>query len=164
MHDLNGDQLLVAAALRVGEIFHGLVTHESTAGGDLPWCEDRRHFAPNPYYCQTSLGLYLDFSHDVPSSIWTPWGDWDFRGSCTFTASQVRTLHDVFTAGVTMQMFREQSYDRFSGYLGPTYALLGVGDLRLPEPALRATRDDYMSYDQARAEWKRMAVEVSAMV
>lgn len=163
MQELSDNELLVVAALRVGELFHANVTQELGVENDLPWYEDLRSQPPNPFYYQTSGGLYLDFSHGVPCALWTPWGDWHFRGSGGGSAGQLTVLADKVMSRLSTRLFRDTSYDPIGGWFGPTYALLGVGELKLPEPTLRARREDCLSYAQAGAEWESLIAAVATL-
>jgi hypothetical protein len=141
--------LLYRAARRVADIFHEV----ADADPMIAWCIDQRHGSVNPYFNQTLNGLFLDYSYRNPSSIWTPWGAWSFRGGIA-THRGYESFGEAFMERLEVSLFREVE-DEDGAPVGSTYALLAVEGTKLPEPTLKEW-GDFTPYDQAKIQWGQL--------
>lgn len=108
----------------------------------------RRTDSPNPFYRQTSSGLFLEIYYGMPSTLWTPWGKLEIGGSGhgnwdSAVATILPRLGAVAHAPLTSTAM---------GEFGPVYALTRVDGSELPEPVLRH-RSEFLSYENALAAW-----------
>lgn len=114
------------------------------------WLEDRRDEEVNPYYSQTDSGLFLELYYGQPGNIHTPWGKWNCWGSgCGSWEEKMPELLERLGATVHKELVHNSQ-----GEFGPIYALHRIGDLILPDPAIRV-RGEELSYETAKAEWKK---------
>lgn len=142
---------LYVATRRIGDIVHEVAREVSTKKDSL-WIEDRRNETANPYYNQTESGLFLDYSYGLPHSVWTPWGEWGFRGSASSVYETVRRLTEGVMERLDVTEHRPQ-IDNEQGSFGPTYAVRKVEGIELPEPVIRP-RNAYLAYEDAKNAWK----------
>lgn len=116
--------------------------------------EDRRKERVNPYYNQTSDGLFLEFYYGIPSSLWTPWGNWRFGGDgCGYWESILPLILEQFDATLHQPLRRGSM-----GEFGPVYALHKVGDVSLPDP-IELDNAAYTSYDDSRLAWEELTLQ-----
>ncbi|MCL2629713.1 MAG: hypothetical protein FWD33_03455 [Alphaproteobacteria bacterium] len=105
----------------------------------------------NAYYSQVN-GLFMEEYYGTPSYLWTPWGKYDFRGSCS-------------SYGVNDEDLRERLYPKLGGVIafperrsemgvhGPVYALNEINGKPLPAPEL-LEESAFLSYKNANKEWQ----------
>ena len=116
--------------------------------------DDTRKEPANPYYNQTADGLFLEFYYGMPSSLWTPWGEWGFGGSGSgYWDSILPLILEQF--GATLhQPLRTSSMGQF----GPVYALHKVGDVSLSDP-VELDNAAYTTYDDSRLAWEELTLQ-----
>lgn len=117
----------------------------------VAWLEDWRGESANPFYNQTSRGLFLEIYYSLPNKVWTPWGAWSFGGSGSGGMSAVAERLLV-ECGAEIHEPRTTSY---MGVHGPVYRLRRVCGVELPEATVRP-RDQYLSYEDAGSEWRAL--------
>lgn len=115
------------------------------------WLDEWRGESVNPFYSQTASGLFLEMYYSLPNKVWTPWGYWSFGGSGSgdFTIITKRLLEECGA-----EVFQERATSAM-GVHGPVYRLQRVGDIVLPDAAVRP-RADYISYEDAKAQWEAL--------
>lgn len=129
-------------------VFAKLVKHNGSTDPSSPhdlWLEDRRGESVNPFYGQTSRGLFLEMYYGLPSTLHTPWGKWGFVGSGSgdFTVmvqDLLGELGPVYTASP------KKITDM--GEFGPVYSIKGLAQHLDPV--------DYLHYDAANDIWDEM--------
>jgi hypothetical protein len=153
--DSEESSIAYTATRRLADIFFELVEPYKDGGDRWIWTEDWRRQSVNPFFSQTSQGLYLEYYYGHPSSIWTPWGTWHFVGSCGWPSGVTwdRLLQPAFDERVGLTMFRPEKVTDM-GHFGPTYAVGAVEDIRLPEPALRLEHKDFIPYAEVKEIWQ----------
>lgn len=104
----------------------------------------------NPFYNQVQTGLYLEFYYGTPSKVWTPWGYWHFGA-----AQPAETNIDMFMSRLTVREHAEVRHTN-QGVIGPVYALLAIDGVALPEPSLLDDQRQFMSFQDANAEWNQL--------
>jgi hypothetical protein len=113
--------------------------------------EAYREGGANPFYSQTLNGLYLEFYYGHPSMLWTPWGQWYFGA-----AQSYETDLDGFMSRLKTETHIKEHYAENKGVIGPVYAILAIDDEELPEPVLPTDKRQYLKYEVAKEEWKRL--------
>jgi hypothetical protein len=84
----------------------------------------RKGNKPNPWYNQTTRGFFLE--GEIPTCLWTPWGQYQFVGSMAWHGDLKDGLNDIL---------RDLGAVRVSSTLdGPVYALHRINGESLPEP------------------------------
>lgn len=116
--------------------------------------EDRRNESANPYYSQTTGGLFLEQYYSGPGSIWTPWGKWGCWGGWSGTDEAM----DAFLAAIGQTEVFAPVRHTSQGTIGPVYAILKVGDIELPKPELRE-RVSYLEYEDADRQWDELTAQ-----
>ena len=122
------------------------------------WLDDRRNESVNPYYSQTTGGLFLELLYGIPGKIWTPWGYWGCWGSGAGTYETLDRAMKGFLAAIGEVRLYQAERNTFSGTVGPIYQILRVGDVVLPEPVARES-NSYMEYDEAKKQWELLTHE-----
>ncbi len=150
------DDELYAVVRRIGDLFFELVANEEDA-----WVEDRRRDSVNPFYNQTKQGLFLEVYYGAPSVLWTPWGKWGFTGPAYGDLSKT-TKEFLRRLGAVMCVKERTS--NLVGVYGPVYALYRIDDQPLPAPIRRASREDYLTDEEAELEWERLTAEYNCVV
>ncbi|HBI33732.1 MAG TPA: hypothetical protein DEA43_00125 [Candidatus Moranbacteria bacterium] len=141
---------LYMAARAIADLVYEYASPE-VSGVDGIWLEDRRAEGVNPYCSQTSSGLFLELYYGQPGSIHTPWGKWNCWGSgCGSWEEKIPELLKRLDATVYKELVRNSQ-----GEFGPIYALHRIGNLILPDSVAK-TRNEELSYETAKAEWKRL--------
>ncbi|HEX8974828.1 MAG TPA: hypothetical protein VF817_05115 [Patescibacteria group bacterium] len=141
---------LYMAARAIADLVYEYASPEVSRADGI-WLDDRRNEGVNPYYSQTSSGLFLELYYGQPGSIHTPWGKWGCWGSGSGSwEKKMPELLERLGATVHKELLRNSQ-----GEFGPIYALHRVGDLVLPDPVVRA-RGEELSYETAKAEWERL--------
>lgn len=141
---------LYVATRRIGDIVHE-VAREISHKADTLYIEDRRRENVNPYYNQSETGLFLDFSYGVVHSVWTPWGEWVFRGNTMSDGETQRRLTKGVMEKLETTEYRPQINNE-QGSFGPTYGVLKVEGVRLPQPVIRPS-NAYLTRDAAHKTW-----------
>ena len=116
--------------------------------------EDRRKDPANPYYNQTADGLFLEFYYGMPSSLWTPWGEWGFGGSGSGYWDNILPLILEQFGATLHQPLRNSSMGEF----GPVYALHKVGDTPLPDP-VELDNAAYTPYEDSHTAWEELTLQ-----
>lgn len=148
--DQSSDFDLYVATRRVADIVFE-VAHQISTDHSKLWIDDRRNQGVNPYYNQTQTGLFLDFYYATPSSIWTPWGEYNFKGSAIYNSGAEEELVQGVMQRLTTALHRPKIYNTM-GEIGPTYAILAVEDTELPAPVLRPI-NAYLPDEEADRIW-----------
>ena len=114
----------------------------------------KRCFEIDPRFRQTEAGLFLEFDRGIPFALWTPWGWFRFRGDAWGNWEKLNPT--------ILQRLGTTFFDKVEGTLplggifaDPVYAVHQIDGIKLPEPVLREA-DDFISYDQAKKEWREM--------
>ncbi len=146
------DSAFYALTRKVADIiFEYVTTVPGDSSRDKPYKEDRRKEGANPYYNQTSEGLYLELYYGTPSSLWTPWGKWNFGGSGGGSWNSILpSLIERFGATLYQPLRRSKM-----GEFGPVYALHKVDDTPLPDP-VELKNSAYVSYKDLNAVWEEL--------
>jgi hypothetical protein len=149
--DLN-DFELYKNMRRIGDLIFKIINSSRPAeSGDIGM-EDRREEGSNSFYNQTSSGLYLEFYHDLPSKIWTPWGRWDVGGSGHGGEWQSIKEAILFRLGAKIhQRVRHTNM----GTIGPVWGLYRVDDVQLPEPK-QLDKSAYAPYEEVLKAWEAL--------
>ena len=141
---------------KVADIIFGYtIPHANDPNRNKPRMDNRRREKANPFYNQTADGLYLELYYGMPSSLWTPWGKWNF-GGCDDGAWKniLPSLLERF--GSTLhQPLRTSKMGQF----GPVYALHKVDDMPLPDP-IELDNAAYASYKDSIAAWEELTKSV----
>lgn len=146
------DAAFYALTRKVADIvFEYATSRAGDRNRDKPWMDDRRKEKANPFRNQTVDGLFLEFYYDRPLSLWTPWGEWHFRGSGSGSWEHILpSLLERF--GATLhQPLRTSKMGEF----GPVYALHKVDDTPLPDP-VELDNAAYTSYEDSKAAWEEL--------
>ncbi|NTW29671.1 MAG: hypothetical protein HGA33_00140 [Candidatus Moranbacteria bacterium] len=116
------------------------------------WVEDRRNQVwVNPYYSQTTGGLFFEMSGGIPQSIWTPWGKWSCWGrGCRYDSQSITAF---LTAIGEVHLYQERIRTT-----GPIYQIIRVGSIVLPEPLLRNS-GSCIGYEEAKRQWETLRNE-----
>lgn len=122
----------------------------STYVGNSEWLDDRRSEGVNPFYCQTTGGLFLEQYYGIPGSIWTPWGKWDCWGSGSSSDAAMKAFLGRIEA-VEVIPVRHDS----QGTHGPVFAIKSIDGIILPEP-VRREKAAYLEYEEANKQWNEM--------
>ncbi len=154
---LPSDPLLVYTAMRQIADLSFKFYEVMGSGGDImkPSCGDRRSEGVNPFYNQTTGGIFIEQYYGGPGSIWTPWGKWGCWGGGSGRGE--KAMQDFLSAIGKVEVFKPVEHSQM-GSVGPIYAVLQVGDVVLPKPELRE-RVSYLEYEEANRLW----AEVEAM-
>jgi hypothetical protein len=136
--------LLINQAKRIASIFDEYVKDGQN------YSEGHRIGGANPFYNQTLDGLYLAFYYSTPNKIWTPWGAWHFASVQSYDMDL-----DGFMSRLTLREHTPGKNMEW-GYQGPVYAILAVDEVELPEPVLPTDKRQYLSYEDANAEWEEL--------
>lgn len=140
---------------KVADIIFTLIEAEtSDPNGYRSNMEDRRNERANPFYNQTADGLFLELYYGMPSSLWTPWGKWDFGGSGGGCWNTLLPLILERFGATLHQPLRRSSMGEF----GPVYALHKVSDTPLPNP-IELDNAAYASYEDSRAAWEELTLQ-----
>ncbi len=147
-----GDPFVTYEAMRkVADLVYTFYDSNAGSRSGKPWCEDRRNQGVNPFYHQTTGGLFLEQYYSGPGSIWTPWGEWNCWGSGTGSEEAMPN----FLASIgQIEVYQEVRHTR-EGTFGPIYAILKVGDVELPRPEPREPAS-YVAYEEANRLWDEM--------
>ena len=116
------------------------------------WMEDRRGEGANPYYNQSSAGLFLGFYYGMPSRLWTPWGEWGFGGGGS--GGNHGSLIPLILERLGATEFAPLQHMPY-GEVGPVYALTKVDDIELPKPKVRE-HQNFLEYEVAKKAWGEM--------
>lgn len=114
--------------------------------GFEPWPD-----GPNPYYNQTSTGLFLQLSYGLPSLLWTPWGGQLIRGSAWTFGTSADDIVAAMLPRLGAELYREGL--EIFGDIGAIYSLSKVDDLQLPAAVMRDP-GDYVGYDEIKRAWQ----------
>jgi len=146
-------QTTMNAAKKIADlIFEYATPNHLDDDRDRPWMDDRRNESPNPYYCQTKSGLFLEFYYGMPSSLWTPLGKYSIGGSGS--GSWEKFLPEILKRlGATVHTPVRHSN---AGEHGPIYALHEIDGEKLPEPIV-CPRTEYLEYDVVKQEWEEFS-------
>lgn len=124
----NAEIALMGQVLQIFKAFDEEFPKEASAG------LAHREGGPNPYYNRTSSGLYLEFYYGTPSRLWTPWGQWHICGSVTRAQGVSNDEQNAgFLARLTIEVARPLKKTEM-GEFGPTYKVLALDGVPLPEP------------------------------
>lgn len=142
---------LFAAARKIADIVFEYASPDVHRSLEDIWLEDRRQEGVNPFYSQTTSGLFLELYYGQPAEVWTPWGKYGFggSGSGSWREAMPKLLERL---GATVHI---EEYNDQMGTHGPVYAIHSVDGQPLPEP-VAARHDDFMEYEVARDEWKSL--------
>lgn len=116
------------------------------------WMELWKNEAPNPYYCQTASGLFLELYYGMPSTLWTPWGKHNLWGSGSGHWDEVAELMVARLGGT---LHRPARYEPNYGEIGAVYALSKVDSIPLPVAVVQP-RTQFMSYEDSNLDWAAM--------
>ncbi len=138
----------------VADIIFALIKPETdNPNGYRLIMHDRRNGEANPFYNQTADGLFLEIYYGMPSSLWTPWGKWDFGGSGSGCWNTILPLILERFGATLHQPLRRSSMGEF----GPVYALHKVDNTPLPNP-IELDNAAYASYEDSHAAWRELAM------
>jgi len=143
-----------AAAKTIVEFFRSYRKDEPGFEGS------RRETDLNPFYGQSSRGFYVEMYYSNPSQLYTPWGQ------VTLGLPGIGRADDYWDEafrqlGATVH---QPVRHTVQGTIGPIYALHTMPDgTALPEPQLR-NKLQYMKYEDANQEWKRLEAESGAQL
>ena len=113
---------------------------------------DRRGEKVNPFYDQTTGGLFIEQYYSSPGSIWTPWGKWGCFGGGSHSGNAAKKLMEKFLRHIGKVELAIPVQNPNMGTIGPIYAVLQVGDVVLPKPEKRE-RLSYLGYKDANRLW-----------
>lgn len=106
----------------------------------------------NPYFNQTSQGIFLEYCYGKPARFWTPWGQYEFCDGAS--GHMVEELNQTLLSRLDATLYLEVKNTR-AGCIGPVYAIHGVDELKLPEPQVRDPLG-FVLYKECEAEWERL--------
>jgi hypothetical protein len=155
---INGDALQIFTAVRrIADLSFEFYRPMNTSG--RKWSAgDRRSEGVNPYYNQTTGGLFLEQYYGGPGSIWTPWGKWGcWGGGCS---GENEDPMPAFLNAIGEVKLHAAAKNVTQGTIGPIYAILKVGDIVLPAPELRE-KVSYFEYEQANCLWNEVSIQYS---
>lgn len=156
LQSISDSRLFLAARQIADMIFTLSKEYKATGKCDIDLFEDRRNESSNPFYNQTMQGLFLEFSYGLPSSIYTPWGKWRFRGSACLCGDTTAFNEDVIERlGATQFQAHENNS---MGSFGPVYEIHRIEDYELPPPSMKS-RGEYTSYEKCCELWGKLVKE-----
>jgi hypothetical protein len=152
--NINGDSLQIYTAVRrIADLSFEFYQPMDSSFGKYA-AGDRRNEGVNPFYNQTTGGLFLEQYYGGPGSIWTPWGKWGcWGGGCT--GSNKDPMPDFLNAIGEVELFAAER-NTAQGTIGPVYAIRKVGDIVLPKPELRKA-PSYFEYEEAKRLWDEVS-------
>ncbi|PID52236.1 MAG: hypothetical protein CR972_03055 [Candidatus Moraniibacteriota bacterium] len=125
----------------------------------VPWLDDRRDESVNPFYNQIKQGVFLEMYYSQPGKIWTPWGCWNCWGSGS--GSWNEKLPEIFERlGVTV--FKEKITNEM-GVFGPVYSIHKIDDQVLPEPIIKTSSKEYISFGKSCEIWEDLTNKYYAL-
>ncbi|MCV7137937.1 hypothetical protein [Mycolicibacterium fortuitum] len=135
---------LIVQCLKIADIFDAAFCGR---------CESRRAEGLNAFYDRTTSGLYLESRYGCPSTLWTPWGSWQFARSVGGrTAMEESRMVSAFMAHLDAELLIPLQQNRF-GAFGPVYKLSGIDGEKLPVPGEIRPPATTEEYEAANAEW-----------
>lgn len=143
---LGNPQETFAAMRRIADMAYDFWSPDPKGSG--PWLQDRRNEKVNPYYHQTTGGLFIIQYYGIPGSIWTPWGEWN----CWGCGTGAERLFAEFLDAVGDVRLHQALQVNSMGEFGPVYSVHRVEDVELPEPVDRP-RDEFIDYEDANRLW-----------
>ncbi len=155
-HPIENFELFIAMRKIANIFFEELDAHQ-----DNGVKADYQDPEANCMFHQTESGLFLEYYYGAPSSLWTPWGRWDFI--INVSQSGLHSMDEIlqkFNARLGAVVYTREQYCPSEGSYGPVYSLHKVDDLVLPEPRVRE-RLDFSEHSVVHAVWKRMAEKYS---
>ncbi len=114
---------------------------------------DQRKERVNPFYNQTTGGLFIEQYYGKPGSIWTPWGKW----SCWGSGSGFDELMKKFLDRIGKVEMAVPVRTTEMGVFGPVYAVLEVDGVALPKAENRESLS-YIEYEEANRLWAEVGV------
>lgn len=141
---------MFTAIQKIQEIYYRLlhqVRKEDSLTSFIPGDNDI-----NPFYHQTSHGLFLEYygylgSH--PYKLWTPYGELYIIKGGYCDSNALKRMNQEFAKRV--KMYFVKPYDDRSEE-GVLYGVLSVDGIQLPRAALKEKKD-YDTYDDVRESW-----------
>lgn len=115
------------AARKVADIVFEILLKDKQ--GDL--IDDRRHFDVNPRYDRTGQGLMLEFYHNWPNVIRTPWGRWPIYNGALWHKPLGINVHD----------YREKQKKEILEKL-PLQEVVGLKEINLFGPVFKICLED----------------------
>jgi hypothetical protein len=148
------DKTLFRLIMKIAAMPYQLGFATIDAPGKFTDLIDRRDNVVKPDHDQTKSGLFLKIYYNTPECIHTPWGKYVCWGSgWAWEPEKLQSF--ISQLGGVLHLGK-----RIHGtnHLGSVYGITRVGDIKLPLAVYRS-KEDYISFDDARAQWHRMVVE-----
>lgn len=153
---MNNEQLYKIVR-EIGDLI--LWTAEQSSDKHL-FIADRRTQSVNGFYNQTQQGIFFELYYGAPSSLWTPWGKWDFCG-CSSGNHDPIIEQLIPILGLELHI---PEIDNKNGTYGPVYRVTRFKDQVLPYPIASIVGSDLKQYKQASAEWAALTDAYSLRV
>ncbi len=123
--------------------------------------EDHRKDYPNPVYHQTAQGLLLELWGARPVSVITPWGEYYFSGSYSFSQlakAEIKAWNIILKelkTRLNLNLYKPKSEIAIDTIRGDLFRIKSFDDFSLP-CVVERVYSDYESFEKAGAEWGRL--------
>lgn len=155
MTEFTNDEIaLMGQVLRIFDLFDEEFTSDAEPESA------HRTDGPNPYYCVTESGLYLEHYYGHPTILWTPWGKWSICGGITTPAFvKPEDQSAAFLDRLTTEVYAPLSRTDW-GDFGPIHSLLAVDNEPLPTPGTvwQSHSPSGPRYSEREAYWKGLVL------
>ena len=141
------DYKLYCAARRVANLICDAASRHKL------WFADQRSQGSNPFYNQTANGLFLEFYYGGPSSLWTPWGKYSFRGS---SSGNWDKMWEELSGLLGAALYKPEQNTEM-GCFGPVFALHKLEGGVLPEP-IELAKTHFDPYEKVKNAWDEMTM------
>ena len=143
---------------QIANIVYEYATPNQKKNNDIPWLQDRRNESVNPFYNQTSSGLFLELYYGQPGFLHTPWGKWNCWGSGSSTGGDWEERLPLILKRLGAIEYLPEIQTQM-GCFGPVYKLTSLDGITLPEAIVR-NPEEYLPYEEANAIWKELELRI----